>query len=54
MAGRDKIWQERVPGAQDQAHIDQAHIVVKDGAHFIQEDKPEELVQILDQFIKSN
>jgi len=49
MAGRDKIWQERVPGAQDQAHI-----VVKDGAHFIQEDKPEELVQILDQFIKSN
>jgi len=49
MAGRDKIWQEHVPGAQGQAHT-----VVKGGAHFIQEDKPEELVQILDQFIKSN
>jgi len=48
MAGRDKIWQH-VPGAQGQAHT-----VVKGGAHFIQEDKPEELVQILDQFIKSN
>jgi len=49
MAGRDKEWQERVPGAKSQAHT-----IVKDGAHFIQEDKPEELVRILDQFIKSN
>jgi len=49
MAGRDKMWQERVPGAQGQAHT-----LVKDGSHFIQEDKPEELVDILDQFIKSN
>ena len=49
MAGREKIWQETVPGAQGQAHA-----LVKDGAHFIQEDKPEELVSILDAFIKSN
>jgi len=49
MAGLDSIWQERVPGAQKQAHT-----LVKDGAHFIQEDKPEELVQMLDEFIKAN
>ena len=49
MAGKDKIWQETVPGAQGQAHT-----LVKDGAHFIQEDKPEELVKILSDFIKAN
>jgi haloalkane dehalogenase len=49
MAGRDKDWQERVPGAKGQAHT-----LVKGGAHFIQEDKPEELVELLDQFIKAN
>ena len=48
MAGRDKVWQDTVPGAKGQAHT-----LVKDGAHFIQEDKPEELVSILDAFIKS-
>lgn len=49
MAGRDKVWQTTVPGAQGQAHT-----LVKDGAHFIQEDKPEELVGILIKFIKSH
>lgn len=49
MAGRDKAWQELVPGAKGQAHT-----LVKDGAHFIQEDKPEELVNLLDAFIKAN
>ena len=49
MAGRDKVWQDIVPGAKGQAHT-----LVKDGAHFIQEDKPEELVSILDAFIKAN
>jgi len=39
MAGRDKVWQDTVPGAKGQAHT-----LIKDGAHFIQEDKPEELV----------
>ena len=48
MAGRDKIWQETVPGAQGRAHI-----LIDGGAHFIQEDKPEELVELLDSFIKS-
>lgn len=49
MAGLDKDWQERVPGANGQAHT-----LVDGGAHFIQEDKPEELVRLIDQFIQSN
>lgn len=49
MAGLDKEWQERVPGAQGQSHT-----IVEGGAHFIQEDKPEELVELLDQFIQAN
>ena len=48
MAGRDKVWQDTVPGAKGQPHT-----LVKDGAHFIQEDKPKELVEILDAFIKA-
>ncbi|MEP0393151.1 MAG: haloalkane dehalogenase [Erythrobacter sp.] len=49
MAGRDKQWQDDVPGAKGQAHT-----LVEGGAHFIQEDQPEELVRILDQFIRAN
>jgi len=49
MAGQDKTWQEIVPGAKGQAHT-----LISDGAHFIQEDKPQELVKILIEFIKSN
>ena len=49
MAGLDKDWQERVPGAKGQTHT-----IVKGGAHFIQEDEPEKLAELLDQFIKSN
>ena len=49
MAGQDKVWQDLVPGAKGQAHT-----LVKDGAHFIQEDKPEELVKILKDFMQAN
>lgn len=49
IAGLDKEWQERVPGARGQPHT-----IVEGGAHFIQEDRPEELVELLDQFIQSN
>ena len=49
MAGQDKAWQTNVPGAKGQPHT-----LVEDGAHFIQEDKPEELVTILNDFIKAN
>lgn len=48
-AGGDKIWQETVPGAKGQPHT-----TIKDGAHFIQEDKPEELVRLLSAFIENS
>ncbi|GAB2513301.1 haloalkane dehalogenase [Microbulbifer agarilyticus] len=37
--GFEKIFQKYVPGAQGQAHK-----IIRGGGHFIQEDKPEELV----------
>lgn len=46
-AGGEKVWQRTVPGAKDQKHI-----IVNDGAHFIQEDRPEELVRLLIGFIE--
>lgn len=49
MAGRDKVWQDTVPGAKGQKHS-----IIDGGAHFIQEDKPEELVGILVDFIRQN
>lgn len=48
-AGGDKIWQEIVPGAQGQPHT-----TIIGGSHFIQEDKPEELVDLLIVFIEEN
>lgn len=48
-AGRDTLWHDIVPGAQGQAHT-----TIKDGAHFIQEDQPEELVRLLIEFIEQN
>lgn len=48
-AGRDRRWQDHVPGAAGQPHT-----TVKDASHFIQEDQPEELVRILIEFIESN
>jgi len=49
MAGRDQVWQDDVPGAKDQDHS-----LIEGGAHFIQEDKPEELVKRLIHFIEVN
>lgn len=48
-AGGDIIWQETVPGAAGQPHV-----TIQDGHHFIQEDKPEELVEILVAFMRTN
>ncbi len=48
-AGGDVVWQETVPGAQGQPHT-----TIANGDHFIQEDKPEELVTHLIDFIESN
>lgn len=49
MAGRDKVWQETVPGAKGQRHT-----LVEGGAHFIQDDKPTEVSQLLIKFINAN
>lgn len=48
-AGGDKYMQEKIPGCNGQAHT-----VIKDGGHFVQEDKGEELADIILQFIKAN
>jgi haloalkane dehalogenase len=44
--GGERIFKDRVPGAKDQAHT-----IIAGGGHFLQEDKPAELVALLDQFI---
>lgn len=45
--GGERIWQRTVPGAKPQNHT-----IVKNGAHFVQEDQPEELVRLLIGFIE--
>ncbi len=46
--GGQKIIQERIPGAKDQAHLLLA------GKHFLQEDKPDTIVKAIIEFINSN
>jgi haloalkane dehalogenase len=41
-AGGERIFQKRIPGAQDREHI-----TIKGAGHFLQEDKSEELVQVI-------
>ncbi len=45
--GGEKYFQKMIPGAQDQQHI-----TIKDAGHFLQEDKGEELSQIILNFIQ--
>jgi haloalkane dehalogenase len=47
--GTEKFWKENIPGGKGQKHV-----IVKDGGHFIQEDKGSELVDIILDFIESN
>ncbi|MFX1378612.1 MAG: haloalkane dehalogenase [Promethearchaeota archaeon] len=47
--GGYRKWQEKVPGAQGQKHV-----TIKDGGHFVQEDKGPELANLIIEFIKSN
>jgi len=42
-----KPFQEQVPGAQNREHI-----IIRDAGHFLQEDKGEELAEVLIQFIQ--
>ena len=44
--GGDKIFQTRVPGASGQNHV-----TIKDAGHFLQEDKGEELAEVIVNFI---
>ena len=47
--GADKILQKRIPGAKGQPHT-----TIKDAGHFLQEDKGEELAQVVVDFIAEN
>ncbi len=44
--GLDRIFQERVPGAKGQPHV-----TIRNAGHFLQEDKPDELADVLIRFI---
>jgi haloalkane dehalogenase len=46
--GGEKIFQERVPGAKDQPHV------TLHGGHFLQEDCPSEIAELIDSFIRRN
>ncbi|MGH6950893.1 MAG: haloalkane dehalogenase [Vitreimonas sp.] len=45
--GGDAAMQARIPGARGQAHV-----TVKNAGHFLQEDQPEEIADIIDAFVK--
>ena len=44
--GGERPWQETVPGAQGQDHT-----IIKNAGHFLQDDKGEELAEVLTRFI---
>ncbi|MEG9862287.1 MAG: haloalkane dehalogenase [Parvularculales bacterium] len=47
-AGGDKIFQEKVPGAKGQPHT-----TITQGGHFLQEDKPKEIADLIHRFINN-
>jgi haloalkane dehalogenase len=46
--GGEMIFQNRVPGAKGQQHV-----TIADGGHFLQEDKPDQIADLIDKFIAS-
>lgn len=46
--GGEMIFQNRVPGTKGQKHV-----TIADGGHFLQEDKPDEIADVIDKFIAS-
>lgn len=48
-AGGEKSFHKMIPGCNGQDHV-----TIQDGGHFLQEDKGEELVQVVLTFIKNN
>jgi haloalkane dehalogenase len=47
--GGERFWQKYVPGAKEQNHT-----ILKGAGHFLQEDKGEELAQVIIEFIAKN
>ena len=47
--GGDRVWQKHVPGARGQHHV-----TIAGAGHFLQEDKGEELANLLIEFIETN
>ena len=47
--GGDRVWQKHVPGARGQHHV-----TIEDAGHFLQEDKGEELANLVIEFIETN
>jgi haloalkane dehalogenase len=48
-AGGEKLFIARIPGAKGQPHR-----IIKDAGHFLQEDKPDELIALIDDFIEQD
>ncbi|UCH04637.1 MAG: haloalkane dehalogenase [Candidatus Thorarchaeota archaeon] len=48
-AGVDRLFQRRIPGAREREHV-----TIKDAGHFLQEDKGEELVQVIVNLIEED
>ena len=46
--GAEKPFQKLIPGAQGQAHV------TLPGGHFLQEDCPEEIAELIDRFVRSS
>lgn len=47
--GGEQFWQKYIPGAKGQAHV-----IIKGGGHFLQEDKGAEIAEVIVKFIQSN
>ena len=47
--GGDAMFQDRVPGAKGRHHV-----TIVGGGHFLQEDKPQEVARVLDEFIRGS
>ena len=47
--GGDRVWQKHVPGAKGQHHVK-----IEGAGHFLQEDKGEELANLVIEFIETN
>lgn len=47
--GGDMMFQERVPGAKGRRHV-----TISGAGHFLQEDKPEEVTRVLEEFVRGN